>query len=78
MTSPSPFSAGEGLSGLMATRSVNNPGHWLERAAEMRALADAMQDAETTRSMKRLAEEYERLADRAALRSDGQVPPGAL
>jgi hypothetical protein len=48
--------------------SINDPKHWRDRAAEMRALAKMMKDAETIEIMNRLAEDYEKLADRAAQR----------
>jgi hypothetical protein len=62
--------------GAMAINSVNDPKHWRDRAAAMRALAHTMKDAEAIKIMNRLADDYDKLADRATLRSDGQVPPG--
>jgi hypothetical protein len=59
-------------------KSINDPKHWRDRAAEMRALADTMNDAETIAIMKRLADDYDKLADRAADRSNEGVPPGGL
>jgi hypothetical protein len=43
----------------------NNPKHWRDRAAAMRALADTIKDAETTAIMRKLADDYDKLADRA-------------
>jgi hypothetical protein len=60
----------------MARNSVNDPKHWRDRAAAMRALAHTMKDPEAVKIMNRLADDYDKLADRAALRADGQVPPG--
>jgi hypothetical protein len=55
---------------------VNDSKHWRDRAAEMRAIADWMKDAETTAVMLRLAEDYDILADRAEMRAghDTNVP----
>jgi len=60
----------------MSIKPINDPKHWRDRAAEMRALADTMKDAETIAIMNRLADDYDKLAERAAIRSDGGVPPG--
>jgi hypothetical protein len=46
---------------------LNDPGHWRDRAMEMRPLTRAI--------MQRLADDYEKLADRAALRSEGGGAP---
>jgi hypothetical protein len=61
---------------VMAMNLVNDPKHWRDRAAEMRALTDTMKEPETIAIMNRLADDYEKLADRAAIRSNGGVPPG--
>jgi hypothetical protein len=62
----------------MALSSVNDPKHWRDRAAEMRAIAATMKDTETIAIMNRLADDYDKLAERAAIRSDGGVPPGGV
>jgi hypothetical protein len=50
--------------------------HWHDRAAEMKALARTVQDLEAIATMNRLADDYDKLADRADARSNGEVPPG--
>ena len=52
----------------MPSGNINEPKHWRDRAAEMRALAATMKDSETIAIMHRLADDYDKLADRAALR----------
>jgi hypothetical protein len=53
----------------MPGTQINNSQHWRDRAAEMRALSDAMYEEETRAIMLRLADDYDKLADRAAHRS---------
>jgi len=53
---------------VMTKKPINDPKHWRDRAAEMRALADTMKDPETIAIMCRLADDYDNLADRAAQR----------
>ena len=48
---------------------INDQQHWLNRAAEMSALADWMKAGETAAIIRRIARDYELLAIRAAARS---------
>ena len=50
------------------------PNHWRERAAHMRALAVDTADAEAAAIMLKLAEDYDKLADRAEIRAQDQPP----
>jgi DNA-binding ferritin-like protein len=56
----------------MASGNINDPKHWHDRAAEMRALAETMKEI-----MHRLADHFDKLADRAAQRraQSDQEPP---
>jgi hypothetical protein len=59
----------------MPPRRTNDPKHWRDRAAQMRALALTMTDSETTILMNDLAADYDKLADRAAIKANGKKPP---
>jgi hypothetical protein len=48
----------------MAASHVNDPKHWRDNAAEMRALAKVVKDAETRHIMNRLADGWDKMADR--------------
>jgi hypothetical protein len=50
---------------------VNDPKHWYDRAAEVRALSNTMKGEEAAALMLRLANDYDKLGDRAAERKDG-------
>jgi hypothetical protein len=56
----------------MMTQSAIDPKHWHDRAAEMRVLSDAVLDDQAKSSMLKLADDYDRLGDRAAKRLDDQ------
>jgi len=58
----------------MATSFINDPEHWRNRAEEARTLADQMSDEASKQTMLRIAADYERLAERAALRAQGASP----
>jgi hypothetical protein len=50
--------------------------HWRDRAAEMRVLSDVMIDQESQRMMLKLANDYDKLADRAEDRAARDGTPG--
>ncbi|HEY7219540.1 MAG TPA: hypothetical protein VH985_14240 [Candidatus Binatia bacterium] len=58
----------------MPAREINDPKHWYDRAAEMRVLSESMNDNETKLTMLRLAEDYDKLGDRAAVRAASEQP----
>jgi hypothetical protein len=62
----------------MTRNHVDDVEHWRERAAQMRVLATTMNQIEAQAIMARLAEDYDKLADRAELRANGEVPPKRL
>jgi hypothetical protein len=51
------------------TSFINDPVHWIQRAAEIRALAQSMTDPQSKEAMLRIAKDYEHLAERAKLRA---------
>jgi hypothetical protein len=53
--------------------SIHDPKHWYDRAAEMRALAEEMHAVETRATMLRLADDYDKLGDRAAERAASSI-----
>jgi hypothetical protein len=55
----------------MPRNTTNDPNHWRDRAAQMRALALTMKDPETVILMNDLAADYDKLADRATLKANG-------
>ena len=55
---------------------VDDAEHWRERAAQMRVLATTMKQIEAQAIMARSAEDYDKLADRAELRANGEVAGG--
>jgi hypothetical protein len=52
---------------------ANDSNHLRERAAEMRASSKELKDNNTAAVILRLAELYDRLADRAEIRSNGAI-----
>jgi hypothetical protein len=49
----------------------NDAAHWFRRAQETRQLAESIGDAEAKSSLLKIAEQYERLAQLAASRGNG-------
>jgi hypothetical protein len=56
---------------------INNPKHWLDCAAEMRAIAGTMAEDGVKASMLRLATDYDKLAARAITRRAKREPGGS-
>jgi hypothetical protein len=52
---------------------LNNPAHWHLRAQEARLLARALEDPHAKEATLKIADEYDRLAVRAAKRMAGAV-----
>jgi hypothetical protein len=49
----------------------NDPEHWHQRAEESRVLAEQMSDEISKQMMLRIADDYDKLAVRAAMRLQG-------
>jgi len=66
----------------MTLQGINDAKHWRDRAAEMRVLSDVMKDQESQRRMMlKLANDYDKLADRAedrAARDGISIPSPCL
>jgi hypothetical protein len=58
----------------MPPRSTNDPQHWRDRAAQMRLLAVTMADTQAGILLTDLATEYDRLAERPAIKASGKKP----
>ncbi len=59
----------------MPRSNVNDSKHWRDRAAEMRIWSDGMKDIDAQAMMLRLADDYDKLADRADVRANGEASP---
>ena len=59
----------------MPPRETNDPDHWRNRAAQMLSLASKMAGSDAAILMNDLADDYDRLAERAAIRANGKKPP---
>jgi hypothetical protein len=56
----------------MPSHPVYDSRHWRDRADEMRKLANSIEDEKTKAMTLGVAEDYDKLAMRADLRSDGK------
>jgi hypothetical protein len=57
----------------MTLQGLNDAKHWRDRAAEMRVLSGEMKDFEARTLMLKLANDYDKLADRAEDRAARDV-----
>ena len=50
---------------VLTLQGINDSKHWRDRAAKMRVLSDEIKDLDAQRMMLKLANDYDKLADRA-------------
>jgi hypothetical protein len=60
----------------MSSDYINNPKHWLARAAKMRAIACTMAEDGVKASVLRMATDYDKVAARALARGAKADPGG--
>lgn len=60
----------------MTRQSLNDAAHWRDRAAETRVLSEAMTNPTTKSTMLTLANDYDKLADRALERAADDMTRG--
>ena len=58
----------------MTLQGLNDARHWRDRAAEMRVLSSEMKDFEAQTLMLKLANDYDKIADRAEVRAARDAP----
>ena len=58
----------------MSMRNTNDPQHWRDRAAQLRSLAVKMAGSQAAVLINDLAADYEKLAERAEIRTKGKKP----
>jgi hypothetical protein len=58
----------------MAPKDIYDSKHWRDRATEMRALAESMSNSKPTLLLSDLADDYDKLADRAEVRRERDRP----
>jgi protein subunit release factor A len=58
----------------MPPDDTKDPQHWRDRAAQMRSLAAMMAGSEAAILMNDLADDYDKLAERAEIRTKGKKP----
>jgi len=65
---------------MMTLQGLTDAKHWRDRAAEMRVLSTEMKDLEAQSIMVQLANDYDKLADRAERRAarDGIRSPSPM
>ena len=58
----------------MDLQGIYDAKHWRDRAAQMRVLSDEIKDLEAQRTMLKLANDYDKIADRAEDRVARDMP----
>jgi hypothetical protein len=59
---------------LSPQNNTSDPDHWRNRAAQMRSLAIKMAGSDAAILMNDLAVDYDKLAERAAIKANGKKP----